>query len=103
MAQTTDALFSIQYYGEPRSYVKQLTNPKSMKTRNPGDNNDVYAFMQAYYQSERALPPVDKSMASPVQAMMMMSSPVVTKRVGAVRTTLVANLLNACKSHDGIN
>ena len=102
MAQATDAPFSVQYYGEPRSYVKQLTNPKSMKSRNPGDNNDVYAFMQAYYQSERALPPVDKSMASPVQAMMMMSSPVVTKRVGSEGTTRVANLLKSGKSDDGI-
>jgi hypothetical protein len=102
MAQATDAPFSVQHYGEPRAYVKQLTNPKNMKSRNAGDNNDVYAFMQAYYQSERALPPVDKSMASPVQAMMMMSSPVVTKRVGAEGKTRVANLLKSGKSDDGI-
>ena len=102
MAQATDAPFSVQFYGEPRSYVKQLTNPKGMKSRNPGDNNDAYAFMQAYYQSERALPPVDKSMASAVQAMMMMSSPVVTKRVGAEGKTRVANLLKSHKSDDGV-
>src|SRR2546425_523254 len=45
MAQATDAPFSVQHYGEPRAYVKQLTNPKNMKSRNAGDNNDVYAFM----------------------------------------------------------
>ena len=30
--------------------------------------------MQAYYQAERAMPPVDKNVTSPVQAMMMMTS-----------------------------
>jgi hypothetical protein len=54
--------------------------------------------MQAYYQSERALPPVDKSMASPVQAMMMMSSPVVTKRIAPEGKTRVANLVKSSKS-----
>jgi hypothetical protein len=41
-------------------------------------------------------------MASPVQAMMMMSSPVVTKRVGAQGKTRVANLLKSGKSDDQI-
>ncbi len=36
--------------------------------------------MQAYYQAERAMPPVDKNIASPVQAMMM-SSKVVDRRI----------------------
>jgi hypothetical protein len=102
MAEATDAPFSVQHYGEPRSYVKQLTNPKNMKGGNVADNKDAYSFMQAYYQSERALPPVDKSMASPVQAMMMMSSPVVTKRIGSEGKTRVANLLKSGKSDDQI-
>src|SRR5262245_52947628 len=98
MAQATDAPFSVQHYGEPRAYVKQLTNPKNMKGGSVADNKDAYSFMQAYYQSERALPPVDKSMASPVQAMMMMSSPVVTKRIAPEGKTRVANLVKSNKS-----
>ena len=58
--------------------------------------------MQSYYQAERAMPPVDKNVASPVQAMMMMTSPVVTKRVSAEGKTRVANLLKAGKSDDEI-
>jgi hypothetical protein len=58
--------------------------------------------MQAYYQSERALPPADKSMASPVQAMMMMSSPIVTDRVSGDGKTRVANLLKSGKSDDEV-
>ena len=48
------------------------------------------------------MPPVDKNVASPVQAMMMMTSPVVTKRVSAEGKTRVANLLKAGKSDDEI-
>jgi hypothetical protein len=48
------------------------------------------------------MPPVDKNVASPVQAMMMMTSPVVTKRVSAEGSTRVANLLKAGKSDDEI-
>ena len=58
--------------------------------------------MQAYYQTERALPPADKSRASPVQAMMMMGSPVITSRVDARGENRVANLVNSSKSDDEI-
>jgi hypothetical protein len=58
--------------------------------------------MQAYYQQERGNPPQDKNVATPVQAMMMMTSPIITKRVSAQGTTRVANLLKADKSDDQI-
>jgi len=45
---------------------------------------------------------VDKNIASPVQAMMMMTSPIVTKRVTAQGNTRVANLLKAGKSDEQI-
>jgi hypothetical protein len=67
---------------------------------NSPENPQVFAFMQAYYQAERAMPPVDKNIASPVQAMMMMTSSVVTKRIAAVGNTRVAKLLKAGKSDD---
>jgi hypothetical protein len=69
---------------------------------NPSENPEVYAFMQAYYQQERALPPVDKNMASPVQAMMMMGSGVVSRRVSTEGKTRVGELLKAGKSDDAI-
>ena len=52
-------------------YVKELTNPVNMKNGS-NDNKEVFTLMQAYYQSERALPPADKSLANTMQAMMMM-------------------------------
>ena len=101
VAEATGVPYKVTFYGQPKSYVKEITNPVKMKD-SPGENKEVFAFMQAYYQSERALPPADKSMASPVQAMMMMSSPIVTDRVGADGKTRVANLLKSGKSDDEV-
>jgi hypothetical protein len=87
----------------PFSYVKQLFDPVSVKVVKPGTENlAIYAFMQAYYQAERTTPPVDKNVASPVQVMMMMTSPIVTKRIKAEGTTRVANLVKAGKSDDEV-
>jgi len=111
LAQATDVPYSLQLLGEKRSYVKELTNPLAMKNGAGGrgggsgssaENPQVFAFMQAYYQAERAMPPVDKNIASPVQAMMMMTSQVVTKRISAEGNTRVATLIKAAKSDEEI-
>ncbi len=113
VTQATAAPYALKLYGADRQYVKELTNPLSMKggagggggalnAGNSAENGLVYSFMQAYYQGERAMPPVDKNIASPVQAMMMMTSPVVTKRVAAEGNTRVANLLKSGKSDEEI-
>jgi hypothetical protein len=46
------------------------------------------------------MPPVDKNIASPVQAMMMMSSPIVDKRVSADQKNRVSELLKSGKSDE---
>jgi len=113
VAQATDAPFSIKtiqdsnnrtrVLEEPRSYVKELFDPVSVRSSSAGtENNAIFAFMQAYYQAERTTPPVDKNIASPVQAMMMMTSPIVAKRVKSEGTTRVAKLLKAGKSDDEV-
>jgi len=115
VAQATGAPFSIkearstinnnrvETFEQPLSYVSQLYDPSTVKIYRPGtENNAIFAFMQAYYQAERTTPPVDKNVASPVQAMMMMTSPIVTTRVKAEGTTRVANLLKSGKSDDQI-
>ena len=104
VAQATDtsATFQMEQYGETQRYVKELTNPANTRTNRNQENRELFAFMQAYYQTERALPPADKSRASPVQAMMMMGSPVITSRVDARGETRVANLVNSNKTDDEI-
>ena len=93
--------------------MKEFTSPLSLKgdagggggALNAGPSPEkslIFSFMQAYYQAERAMPPVDKNVSSPVQAMMMMTSPVVTKRVAGEGSTRVANLLKAGKSDEEI-
>jgi len=45
---------------------------------------------------------MDKNIATPMQAMVLMSSPLVNKRVSAEGTTRVANLLKSGKSENEI-
>ena len=111
VTQATGTPYEIRQFGEKLQYVKELTNPLNMKAgggegggRNAGTNENslVFSWMQTYYQGERAMPPVDKNIASPVQAMMMMTSPVVMKRVAAEGDTRVAKLLKANKSDEAL-
>jgi len=110
IAQATDVPYALRQVGVDKRYVKEVTNPLMLKgeagpagSAGPSpENNQVFAFMQAYYQAERAMPPVDKNIASPVQAMMMMTSNVVTKRIAADGNTRVAKLLKSGKSDDEI-
>src|SRR2546428_259612 len=82
VTQSTATPFDWKLYGADRQYVKELTSPLSLKGDGGGgggalnagpspEQSLVFAFMQAYYQAERALPPVDKDIASPVQGMML--------------------------------
>jgi Protein of unknown function (DUF1549)/Protein of unknown function (DUF1553) len=112
VTQATSAPFELKLYGADRQYVKELTSPLSLKgdgggggALNAGNSPEkqlIFSFLQAYYQAERAMPPVDKNVSSPVQAMMMMTSPVVTKRVSGEGSTRVANLLKSGKSDEEV-
>src|SRR5438552_474872 len=88
----------------PFTYVSQLFDPLAVRgLESAGSENlQIYAFLGAYYQAERTTPPVDKNIATPVQAMMMMTSPLVQKRVKAEGTTRIAKLLQAGKSDDQV-
>lgn len=112
VAEATDSPFQIKQIRnsngktvtlkEPASYVKEVYDPISIKARPGTENSAIYAFMQAYYQAERTTPPVDKNVASPVQAMMMMTSPLVGKRISAEGSNRVANLLKAGKTDEQV-
>ena len=89
----------------PFTYVSQLFDPlavRGLERAGMGENLQIYAFLGAYYQAERTTPPVDKNVATPVQAMMMMTSPLVNKRIKAEGTTRIAKLLQAGKSDDQV-
>src|SRR5881397_125676 len=115
VAQATDQPFEIkevrggagnraERLETPYTYVSQLFDPLAVRgLERPGSENlQIYAFLGAYYQAERTTPPVDKNIATPVQAMMMMTSPLVQKRIKAEGTTRIAKLLQAGKSDDQV-
>ena len=112
VAQATDVPFQIKsgkkrngntlIFDKPRSYIGQLADPLDVKADKAVESSALYAFMTAYYQIERVLPPVEKNVATPVQAIMMMTSPIVTKRIRAEGTTRVANLLKSGKTDDQV-
>ena len=105
ISQATDTPFDLEQNGESLRYIKQLYNPVDVKGRGRGGNDEsrqLFTFMQAYYQVERAAAPAEKNITSPTQAMMMMSSPIVLERVSAEGNTRVANLLDSGKSDDEI-
>ncbi len=90
VAQATASPLGLRQFGESKSYIKELNSP----TRTGGD---ISPFLDAYYQSDRRLAPQNVNVSSAVQAMMMMSSPVVNDRVLAEGTTLVATLIESGK------
>jgi hypothetical protein len=114
VAEATDTPFAIKdihdtvsnrahNVAQPFSYVSQLYDPATIKVeKTSNENNPIFAFMQAYYQAERTTPPVDKNVATPVQAMMMMTSPIVTKRISSEGATRVGKLLKSGKTDDEI-
>jgi len=89
IAQATGKPFNLSNSGVPATRVKQLAN---------AFGGDMRAIMQAFGQSTRETPMVTANSASPVQAMLMMSSPPVTSRVTANGGGYVARLLEAGKS-----
>src|SRR5262245_43136151 len=95
VAEATDVPLRGQQFGKTLRYVKEFTTPSS-------SGRDVGSFMAAYYQGGREMPPIEKTMATPLQAMMMMASPVVTQRVAADKETRVARLVKSGKSDEEI-
>jgi hypothetical protein len=104
IAEATDTPYSLLQFGKKLTRVKQLNDPFSLSGRGGGgeanEGDALYTIMQAYFAQERNLPPDDKNTATPVQAMVLMSSPVVNRRVSAEGTTRVANLLKSGKSDE---
>jgi hypothetical protein len=109
IAEATDTPYALAQGGQQLTEVKQLTDPYSLAGGGgrgaPGtasEQKSLYTLMQAYFAQERNLPPEDKNVATPMQAMVLMSSPLVNRRVSAEGTTRVANLLKAGKSEEDI-
>jgi hypothetical protein len=89
IAQATGKPYTLSNSGMPATRVKQLASATA---------GDMRAIMQAFGQSTRETPMVIANRASPVQAMLMMSSPSVTRKVAANGGGTLQKLLESGKS-----
>lgn len=82
---------SFSYGGEKMGMAMQVSGPSG--------GSEVRYFMQTFGQSNRSNPPKPPT-GSPLQAMLLMQSPVVTERVLAARDSRVQQLLAAYSDDD---
>jgi hypothetical protein len=87
--------------------VKALPAPGGVSRRpkdseGPNEGNALYALMQAFNQSTRETPAFQGNKASPLQAMLMMVSDVVTGRSTASEGSRLHRLLESDRSQQEI-
>jgi hypothetical protein len=107
IAQATDRPYSFALKGQPVSRVKQLAAPNNVSGRvrgaeGPNEGTAIYALMQAFFQSTRETPAFQGNKASPMQAMLMMVSDVVTSRSTAVEGSRLLRLLESDRTQQEI-
>lgn len=100
IAQATDRPYNFLLKGQPVSRVKQLAAPSGVSGRRkgaegPNEGTALYALMQAFFQSTRETPAFQGNKASPLQAMLMMVSDVVTTRSTAIEGSRLHRLLES--------
>lgn len=99
IAAATGRPYSFSQDGEEVTRVKQLSLPGGVNSTfaGPKEGTAVSTLMQVFFQSTRATTAPSGNKTSSVQAMMMMASPLVTRRVQADGTG-VGRLLESGKS-----
>lgn len=100
IASATDSPYHFSSRGESAGKVLELATPADVRSGRGqgGEGVVVSALIQSFFQNNRQTPATFGNQASSVQAMLMMSSPVVTKRVADVKGTRVGTLLASGKS-----
>jgi hypothetical protein len=105
IAAATDSPFHFSSRGEAARKILELATPADVRSsgRGPGAEGVVVsALMQSFFQNNRQTPATFGNQASSVQAMLMMSSPVVTKRIADLKGTRIGTLLASGKSNPEI-
>ena len=107
IAQATDRPYNFSLKGQPVSRVKELAAPSNVSGRvrgaeGPNEGTAIYALMQAFFQSTRETPAFQGNKASPMQAMLMMVSDVVTTRSTAVEGSRLLRLLESERTQQEI-
>ena len=107
IAQATDQPYNFSLKGQPVSRVKELAAPNGVSGRQrgsegPNEGTALYALMQAFFQSTRETPAFQGNKASPLQAMLMMVSDVVTNRSTASEGSRLQRLLESGRTQQEI-
>lgn len=103
IAESTGRPYSFSNDGEEVKYVKQLSGPGEVGRTfaGPKEGTAVSTLMQAFFQPNRDTAAPAGNKASSVQAMLMMVSPLIDRRVKA-EGTLLGQLLQSDKSNEAL-
>ena len=107
VAQATGRPYDFLLKGQPVSRVKELPAPNGVTRRakdaeGPNEGTALYALMQAFFQSTRETPAFQGNKASPMQAMLMMVSDVITTRSTASEGSRLKDWLESDRSQQEI-
>ncbi len=103
LALATGVSTEFRFAGLTVERVKQLTTPSDLGgRRGRGEGAEVDALMQSFFQSNRMTPAPVGNRGSILQALLMMQSGVVTRRVSAEAGGRVADLLASAGTSDEV-
>ena len=101
LARATGVPTEFAFAGLTVERVKELTTPSDLGgRRGRGEGAEVDALMQSFFQSNRMTPAPVGNRGSILQALLMMQSGVVTRRVSADAEGRVGELLASAGSSD---
>ena len=99
LARATDVPTEFSFAGTTVGRVKELTTPSDLGgRRGRGEGAEVDALMQSFFQSNRMTPAPVGNRGSILQALLMMQSGVVNRRVSSESGGRVADLLASDKA-----
>ena len=99
IGQATDRPFQFPFAGTEVSRVKQLAKPSDVGgRRSTGESAELNAVLQSFHQSNRMTPPPTGNKASTLQALLLMSSKVISDRAEAANGSRVEQLVESDKT-----
>ncbi len=100
LTRATGAPAEFQLRGVPVQRVKELTTPRDLGgRRGTGEGAEIDALLQSFFQSNRMTPAPVGNRGSILQALLMMQSEVVNRRVASESGTRVAELADSGREH----
>ena len=103
LAQVTNSPAEFDFMGTKVHRIKQLSVPQDLRARRgTGEGADFNAILQAFFQTNRMTPAPIGNKGSTLQALLMMQSGAVTRRVLAEKGSRVHTLVSSEASAEAI-